>query len=112
MLLLAVLLSCAHAPGAGAGGGGEGAAIREGDSLAEVRRKVGEDASVRAISPTEKVLSALYPSPCPDVPAGPADLSRPACGTLRLLTIRLHEDRVVSVEWGDPPEKVTAPAEP
>lgn len=118
----ASLLACAHGPEApqaddpAATQPGE-PPIREGDSLAAVRRKLGDGADVRTLSPTEKVLSAMYPAACRDVPAAPGDLSRTPCGAGRLLTVRVRDDRVVSLEWGEPaaatpaPE-VTAPAEP
>jgi hypothetical protein len=105
--LAASLLGCAHGPPSSATAHADDVAqqpepIREGDSLAEVRRKLGGHATEEQLSPTEKMLSALYSAPCPDIPAEPTDLSRPACGVGQLLTIRLRIDRVVSLEWGDP----------
>lgn len=106
VVLAAALLACAHearvsdelpqAPP-------PESAFHRGDSLAQVSRQLGGHGDVRMISPSEKVLTALYPVPCPDVPGRSADLSRPPCAAARLLTLRFLDDRLISFEWGDPP---------
>jgi hypothetical protein len=106
--MLAALSACAHAPATAPSSSTQPATTSakeipaEGDSLNTVRRKLGDGATEKLVSPTERVLSALYSGACPDLPSGPGNLSQPACGTGKVLTVRVRGDRAIVIEWGDP----------
>lgn len=76
--------------------------IAPGDPIEAVREKLGPKREEREISPTERILSGIYGQPCDPAIRAPVDTSRSACGTGRLLQVRVRNGSVESVEWGDP----------
>lgn len=75
-----------------------------GESLDEVRKRLGPGAVEELLSPTERAISVLYGDVSSVDPMEPSARSRAGfqSNTARVLRVTLRNDKVIAVEWLEP----------